>query len=139
MYQPTNPKDNAAQLLCLYLAEEMRMRAISPGEAKEIARALVAHKNLIDNEEHMLRFVIELSKDHPRLIQFEKKLALYLERKGRNDAEKKVTQFVAAILEEDQNLALAILDDAIDSNNSLTVLTKKYPQFAQYLALHPNN
>lgn len=133
MYQSKNPKDNAAHLLCLFLAEEMRLRMISLGAAKEIARQVVAHKNLIDNEEHMLRFVMELSKDFPQLKKFEQKLVVYIERQSRSDAEKKVTEFVASILDKDQNLAIQILDDAIDTNNSLEVLMKKYPQFAEFL------
>jgi hypothetical protein len=128
-----NPKDNAAHLFCLFLAEEMRMRAISLGVAKEMARAVVAHKNLIDNEEHLLRLILELAKDYPQLKKFEQKLAVYIERQGRTDAEKKVTEFVATIMDTDQNLAMQILDDAIDVNNNLDILKTKYPSFAEFL------
>src|SRR4051812_21168925 len=133
MYIAKNPKDNAVHLLCLFLAEEMRLRMISLGEAKQIATQVLIHKNLIDNEEHMLRLVMELSKDFPQLKKFEQKLAVYIERKTRSDAERKVTEFVATIMESDQNLAIQILDDAIDNNNSLEFLMKKYPQFTEYL------
>jgi hypothetical protein len=128
-----SPKDNSAHLFCLFLAEEMRQRSISLGEAKEMARAVVSHKNLIDNEEHLLHLVMELSKDFPQLKRFEQKLAIYIERKGRTEAERKVTEFVASIMDRDQNLAMQILDDAIDSGNSLEILMKKYPQFAEFL------
>jgi hypothetical protein len=127
------PKDNAAHLFCLYLAEEMRVHTISLGEAKEITRAIVAHKNLIDNEEHMLRLVMELSKDYPRLKKFEQSLAVYLERKGRTESEKKVTEFVATIMDTDPNTAMQILDDAIDSHNNLDILKSKYPKFAEFM------
>jgi hypothetical protein len=133
MYKPKDPKDNALHLLCLFLAEEMRMRSLSLGDAKEIARATLLHKNLIDNEEHMLRFMIELSKDYPQLKRFESKLAAYIERKSRSDAEKRVAQFVETIMETDQTLALTLLDDAINSDNSLEELSQKYPAFAEFL------
>lgn len=128
-----HPKNNSAHLFCLFLAEEMRLRRISLGEAKEMARAVVAHKNLIDNEEHLLKLVMELSKDFPELKKFEQKLAIYIEKKTRSDAEKKVTEFVALIMDTDQNLAMQILDDAIDSGNSLEKLGAKYPKFAEFL------
>ncbi|MBX4191860.1 MAG: hypothetical protein KW804_03610 [Candidatus Doudnabacteria bacterium] len=127
------PKDNAAHLFCLYLAEEMRQRTISLGEAKELARAVVAHKNLIDNEEHLLRLVMELSKDFPRLKKFEQSLAVYIKRKGRTIGEKLVTEFVASIMDTDQNLSMQILEDAIDANNNLDILKSKYPKFAEFL------
>ena len=133
MTQKISPKDNAAHQFCLFLAEEMRMHTISLGEAKEMARAIVAHKNLIDNEEHLLRLVMELSKDYPQLKKFEQKLAVYIERQGRSEAEKKVTEFVANIMDADQNLAIAILSDAIDGNNNLDMLCNKYPKFAEFL------
>lgn len=128
-----NPKDNAAHLFCLFIAEEMRMHTVSLGEAKEIARALVAHQNLIDNEEHMLRLVMELSKDYPALKRFEKKIATYVDQKSRSESEKKVTEFVSAIMDTDQNLAMQILDDAISSGNSLDMLVAKYPKFSEFL------
>ncbi|MBX4204683.1 MAG: hypothetical protein KW788_00670 [Candidatus Doudnabacteria bacterium] len=133
MQTKLNPKDNAAHLFCLFLAEEMRMRMISLGTAKEMARAVVAHKNLIDSEEHMLRLIMELAKDFPQLKKFEQKLAVYIERQGRSDAEKKVTEFVAGIMDTDQNLAMQVLEDAIDANNNLDILKNKYPKFAEFL------
>jgi hypothetical protein len=133
MNQKLNPKDNSAQLFCLFLAEEMRLRVISLGEAKQIAKQVVAHKNLIDNEEHLLRLVMELSKDFPQLKKFEKKLATYIETSTRSDAERKVTEFVAQIMDTDQSLAMKILEDAIDASNNLDILKSKYPKFAEFL------
>ncbi len=133
MYQPSDSKDNALHLLCLFLAEEMRMHMISLGAAKEIARSVIANANLIDNEEHMLRFVAEISKDYPQLKRFEQKLAIYIERQGKSDSEKLVAKFVESIVSSDQNLAMSILDDAINSDNSLDELKAKYPQFAKFL------
>src|SRR5262245_22806833 len=124
MYKPKNPQDNALHQLCLFLAEEMRMRMISLGTAKEIAKHVLANKNLIDNEENMLKLMAEMSKDFPQLKRFEHKLALYIERKGKSDAEKKVAAFVESILDQNQNMALSILDDAINSDNSLEELSK---------------
>lgn len=136
MSKKLNPKDNAAHLLCLFLAEEMRMRMISLGEAKEIARAVVAHKNLIDNEEHMLHLVLELSKDYPQLKKFEKRLTAYIESSSRTDAERLVTEFVAQIMDTDQNQAMRILEDAIDAGNNLDILKAKYPKFTDFLETH---
>ena len=133
MSKHLNPKDNAAHLFCLFLAEEMRQRTISLGEAKEMARALVAHKNLIDNEEHMLHLILELSKDFPQLKRFEQKLAIYIEKQSRSVAERKITEFVAAIMDRDQNLAMQILEDAIDSRHNLDILKSKYPAFKEFL------
>jgi len=128
-----SPKDNSAHLLCLFLAEEMRMHTISLGEAKEIARAVVAHKNLIDNEEHMLHLIMELSKDYPQLKKFEKNLAVYIEKQSRSEGEKKVTEFVASIMDSDPAAAMKILEDAIDVANNLDILKSKYPKFAEFL------
>jgi len=133
MTKEFSPKDNAAHLFCLYLAEEMRMRAISLGQAKEMARAVIAHKNLIDNEEHLLHLIMELSKDFPQLKKFEQKLASYIERQSRSEGERKVTEFVAEVMATDQNLAMRILEDAIDSSNNLDILKSKYPKFAEFL------
>ena len=133
MTKKLTPKDNSAHLFCLFLAEEMRMHTVSLGEAKEMARAVVAHKNLIDNEEHMLRLIIELSKDFPQLKKFEKKLATNIEKQGRSDAEKKVTEFVSIIMDTDSNLAMKILEDAIDASNNLDILKSKYSKFAEFL------
>ena len=128
-----DPKENAAMMLSLFLAEEMRMHKVSLGEAKEIARGFVTHKNLIDNEEHMLRLTIELSKDFPALKRFEKKLVDYIEVQDQTEGEKKITEFVAGIMDTDPNLAMQILEDAISDNNNLDLIKQKYPQFADYL------
>ncbi|HEX5429703.1 MAG TPA: hypothetical protein VFX17_01310 [Patescibacteria group bacterium] len=128
-----NPKDNAAHLFCLFLAEEMRKRTISLGQAKEMARAVVAHKNLVDNEEHMLRLVIELSKDFPQLKNFEKKLAEYIEKTTRSKQELLITEFVSQIMDSDPNQAMRILDDAIESSYNLDALKAKYPELGQFL------
>ena len=133
MYQPKNPKDAALNQLCLFLAEEMRIHTISLGEAKGIARQVLTNGNLIDNEEHLLRLMIELSKDYPQLKKFEKKLTIYIERTSRNEAEKKVTEFVQQFMDKNQDLALSILDDAINSGNSLEALSQKYPEFAEFI------
>lgn len=133
MEQINSRSENAAKLLCLFMAEEMRMRMMSLGEAKEIAAAYVKHKKLIDNEEHMLRLTIELSKDFASLKRFEKKLAYYIEKQSRTDGEKQITEFVATIMDSDPQTAMGILSDAIDENNNIEKLKIKYPNFAQFI------
>jgi hypothetical protein len=128
------PRDNAAHLFCLFLAEEMRQHTVSLGEAKEMARAVVKNKNLIDNEEHLLGLIMELSKDFPQLKKFELRLASYIEKQSRDEGERKVVAFVATVMDTDQNLAMQILEDAIDQKHNLDILKTKYPKFAEFLA-----
>src|SRR5207248_1254211 len=114
-----DPKDNALHLLCLFLAEEMRMRSLSLGAGKEIARAVLSNKNLIDNEEHMLRLTLELAKDFPQLKRFEQKLAIYIERQSRSDAEKNVE-----FNEEQMRETVAMLESEILAENRLNKLAQ---------------
>jgi hypothetical protein len=137
MYVSKDSKDNAGHLVCLFLAEEMRQHTISLGEAKQIARAIVLHKNLIDSEEHLLHLIMELSKDYPQLKKFEQKLVIYIEKQSRSESEKKITEFVASIMDQDQNLAMKILEDAIDAHNNLETLSQKYPKFAEFINQKP--
>jgi hypothetical protein len=131
--QNPNSKNDFARHISLFLAELLRTRKIDLERAAEIAQKVVENINLIDNENHFLQFVKELTLDFDELFPFEERVHMHLHVGERRDLERRVRSYAVHIMSTDLNQSLAILQEAIKDEINLDQLYSKFPQFKIYV------
>src|SRR5437763_250037 len=104
-----NKKEEFARAVSLFLAELIRSREITLERAAEIAQKVVENINLIDSEEHFLRFSKELSADFEELFHLHERIRFDIKVNERRHLEQKVRDFVVDMLVQNPKLAYEIL------------------------------
>lgn len=130
----TEHREEFAKSVCLFLAEQIRIRKITLKRAAEIAQKVVAHMNLLDTEHDFLQLIKELTKDFDELVKLEEHVFLHAKMSERNDMEHHVKDFVVSILSRDSKLALQILTDATADGADYQKLLEKFPEFNDYMS-----
>jgi signal transduction histidine kinase len=128
------PKEQYAQMVCLFLAEALRTRRISLQRAAEIAEKFLQNLSLLDTENDFLSLIKELAKDFDELDVLESRVAKSKETTEKRRLESLVKEFVIGILATDVKMAMSILQDASTDNAKLSDLGAKYPAFKNYLS-----
>ena len=126
-------KEQYARLVCLFLAEQLRVKKISLRRAADISQRVVNNINLIDTEQDFLRLVKELSKDFEELFTLEDRVFFYMQINERRSMETFVKRFAIEIIPQDPKLALDIMLTAIKDEAKLEDLKARFPLFSQYL------
>ncbi|MBX4186850.1 MAG: hypothetical protein KW802_01140 [Candidatus Doudnabacteria bacterium] len=126
-------KNEYAKHVSLFLAELLRTRKIDLERAADIAQKVLQNINLIDNEQHFLQFVKELSRDFEELFPFETKMQMHVRSNVRKDVERKVQSYAVHMMSHDMGESLAILQEAIRDEVNLVQLCQKFPKFQQYI------
>lgn len=127
-------KEEHAKLICMFLAEQLRVNKISLRRAAEIAQKVLNNMNLIDSEQDLLVFIRDLSKDFEELIKLEDRVFFWKQANERKDLESSVRAYVIETIYKDPDLALKILNEAIKDEAKLEDLKQKFPSFAEFLA-----
>lgn len=128
-----NPnKEQYAKAVSMFLAEMLRTRKIGLTRSAEIAQKVIDNINLIDNEEHFLSFIKELSKDFEELFKLEKIVLKDLKVTQRHNMEEKVREYAITIMATDTKLALSILVEAIREDIQMEDLFNKFPGFREF-------
>lgn len=126
-------KEKYIKILCLFLAEEMRVHNIELDRAAFVARKVMQNINLLDSEKDFLSLIKELSKDFNELVRFGQHLEYSSAIKSRRNWEQFVTDYVVSNLTNNMHTALQIVEDASQPDMSLDILKKKYPEFGDYI------
>lgn len=120
-------------MVCLFLAEQLRVRKISLPRAAEIAQKVVSNINLLDSEQDFLRLVKELAKDFEELVRLEERVFFWVDINHRKVMEENVRGCVVEMIGQDPVFALELLNMAIKDGATVEDLKIKFPQFAAFL------
>ncbi|HEV8601163.1 MAG TPA: hypothetical protein VGQ87_01030 [Patescibacteria group bacterium] len=126
-------KEQYAKTVCLFLAEQLRVKKIGLKRAADIAQKVVFNINLMDTEADFLRFVKELSKDFDELFRLEDRVFFNMIADERKQMENMVRNFAIQILSEDPKMALDIMLEAIKEESKVETLAAKFPKFNDYI------
>ncbi|MBI2355658.1 MAG: hypothetical protein HYV13_00440 [Candidatus Doudnabacteria bacterium] len=126
-------KEQYAKLVCLFLAEQLRVKRISLRRAADIAQKVTENLSLIDSEQDFLRLIKELSNDFEELFTFEERVFFWVHTNERNNLEATVRAFAIETIPQDPKLALDVMLAAINDETRLDDLKQKFPSFAQFL------
>ncbi len=129
----SNKKEEFAKVVCLFLAEQLRIRDITLSRAAEISKKVLQHINLLDQESDFLKLIQELAKDFEELHKLEKRVFFYMEEDQRKTMESHVKDFVIHILTQDMQLALQIMERTIKEGSDLSSLTNQFPKFKEFM------
>jgi len=126
-------KEQYAKTVCLFLAEQLRVKKIGLQRAADIAQKVVYNINLMDTEADFLRLVKELSKDFDELFRLEDRVFFNMIADERKQMENLVRNFAIQILSQDPNMALDIMLEAIKEETKVETLAAKFPKFNDYI------
>ncbi|OGE81371.1 MAG: hypothetical protein A3H72_03765 [Candidatus Doudnabacteria bacterium RIFCSPLOWO2_02_FULL_48_8] len=126
-------KEQYVRLVCLFLAEQLRVKKIDLKRAAEIGQKVLDNVNLLDSEHDFLHLIKELSKDFEELQSLQERVYFWTLSNQRKTMEDRVRNFAVQIMGTNPNAALSVILAAIQEDVTLEKLQQQFPDFSQYL------
>jgi hypothetical protein len=124
---------NFANLVALFLAENIRSRKISLKRAAEISETVVLNLARLGSEEEVLQFLAEVERDFEEVITLKQVLHFGYAQTDIAMYEDEIKEYAARIFPEDMVLSAGFLQDAIKPEMTIQKLSLKYPDFCRFV------